>query len=66
MNEKQICNIQQSLNYRLLTWNRHIHKECGGIPLPTWDRGVQYNIRANYKNQLKKALLITIMYLDRF
>ena len=41
-------NKRQPLNYRLLTWDRHVHTECGGVKhvsgiptLPlTWDSGV--------------------------
>ena len=45
----QHINKRQPLNYRLLTWDRHIHTEYGGVkhvsgilhprPFP-WDRGV--------------------------
>ena len=43
----QICK-RQPLNYSLLTWDRHIHTECGGVKhvneiptLPiTWDSGI--------------------------
>ena len=51
-------NKRQKLNYRLLTWDRHIHTECGWvkhisrIPL-TWDNVITLQLKNEFTIKIR-------------